>query len=144
MEIYQIRYFLAVSETLNFTRAAERCYVSQPALTKSIQKLEELLGGRLFDRTKNAVQLTELGRAMLPNFQQIYTAAQNTKEQARRLLREQRAIVRVGIMCSLDFNRLLPVIADFQLKNPHVLVQMSEGTMEMLSESLDKNDLGIL
>jgi len=143
VEIYQIRYFLAVSETLNFTRAAERCYVSQPALTKSIQKLEDLLGGRLFDRTKNAVQLTELGRAMLPNFQQIYTAAQNTKEQARRLLREQRAIVRVGIMCSLDFNRLLPVIADFQVHHPHVLVQMSEGTMEMLSESLDKNDLDL-
>ncbi|HMW72650.1 MAG TPA: LysR family transcriptional regulator [Cellvibrionaceae bacterium] len=143
MEIYQIRYFLAVSETLNFTRAAERCYVSQPALTKSIQKLEELLGGRLFDRTKNSVQLTELGRAMLPNFQQIYAAAQNTKEQARRLLREQRAIVRVGIMCSLDFNRLLPVIADFQVQHPQVLVQMREGTMEMLSEWLDKNDLDL-
>lgn len=141
MEIYQIRYFLAVNETLNFTRAAERCYVSQPALTKSIQKLEELLGGRLFDRTKNAVQLTDLGRAMLPNFQQIYAAAQNTKEQARRLLREQRSIVRVGIMCSLDFNRLLPEIAAFQALHPQVIVQLREGTMEMLTDWLDKNDI---
>jgi LysR family transcriptional regulator, hydrogen peroxide-inducible genes activator len=143
VEIYQIRYFLAVNETLNFTRAAERCYVSQPALTKSIQKLEELLGGRLFDRTKNAVQLTDLGRAMLPNFQQIYAAAQNTKEQARRLLREQRSIVRVGIMCSLDFNRLLPEIAAFQAKQPHVIVQLREGTMEMLTDWLDKNDIDL-
>lgn len=143
MEIYQIRYFLAVNETRNFTRAAERCYVSQPALTKSIQKLEELLGGRLFDRTKNSVQLTDLGRAMLPNFQQIYAAAQNTKEQARRLLREQRSIVRVGIMCSLDFNRLLPKIAEFQAQNPQVIVLLSEGTLETLTDSLDKNDIDL-
>lgn len=143
MEIYQIRYFLAVNETRNFTRAAERCYVSQPALTKSIQKLEELLGGRLFDRTKNSVQLTDLGRAMLPNFQQIYAAAQNTKEQARRLLREQRSIVRVGIMCSLDFNRLLPQIAEFQAQHPQVIVQLSEGTMETLTDCLDKNDIDL-
>jgi LysR family transcriptional regulator, hydrogen peroxide-inducible genes activator len=143
VEIYQIRYFLAVNETLSFTRAAERCYVSQPALTKAIQKLEDLLGGRLFDRTKNAVQLTDLGRAMLPNFQQIYTAAQNTKEQAKRLLREQRSIVRVGIMCSLDFNRLLPEIAAFQSEYPHVIVQLYEGTMEMLTDWLDKNDIDL-
>ena len=64
MELYQIRYFLAVAETLNFTRASERAFVSQPALTKAIQRLEETIGGRLFDRTKNSVQLSELGQAM--------------------------------------------------------------------------------
>ena len=68
MELYQIRYFLAVADTLNFTRASERSFVSQPALTKAIQRLEEAIGGRLFDRTKNSVQLTDLGRGMLPNF----------------------------------------------------------------------------
>ena len=50
MELYQIRYFLAVADTLNFTRASERSFVSQPALTKAIQRLEEAIGGRLFDR----------------------------------------------------------------------------------------------
>ena len=96
MELYQIRYFLAVAETLNFTRASERAFVSQPALTKAIQRLEETIGGRLFDRTKSSVQLTELGRAMLPNFRQIFDTAQATREQARRLTREQHEVVSPG------------------------------------------------
>src|SRR5438105_13250459 len=85
MELYQIRYFLAVAETMNFTRASERSFVSQPALTKAIQRLEETIGGRLFDRTKSPVQLTDLGRAMLPNFRQLYDGAQQAREQSRPL-----------------------------------------------------------
>src|SRR6185369_16112327 len=104
MELYQIRYFLAVAETMNFTRASERSFVSQPALSKAIQRLEETIGGRLFDRTKNSVQLTELGHAMLPNFRQIYDSANQAREQARRLTREPRQRVRVGVMCTIDFH----------------------------------------
>src|SRR3954468_24191836 len=92
MELYQIRYFLAVAETLNFTRASERSFVSQPALTKAIQRLEEAIGGRLFDRTKNSVQLTALGSAMLPNFRQIYESANQAREQARRYGRSQKDV----------------------------------------------------
>src|SRR5690349_3653710 len=95
MELYQIRYFLAVAETLNFTRASERSFVSQPALTKAIQRLEETLGGRLFDRTKNSVQLTGLGTALLPNLRQIYDGAVQARDRARRLTREHREVVRV-------------------------------------------------
>src|SRR6476469_1703893 len=108
MELYQIRYFLAVAETLNFTRASERSFVSQPALTKAIQRLEEAIGGRLFDRTKNSVQLTDLGTAMLPNFRQIYESANEAREHARRLTRERRHAVRVGVMCTIDFHQVLP------------------------------------
>src|SRR3954467_3331403 len=63
MELYQIRYFLAVAETMNFTRASERSFVSQPALTKAIQRLEETIRGRLFERTANSVEHTRLGSA---------------------------------------------------------------------------------
>ena len=64
MELQQIRYFLALADSLNFTRAAKRCGVSQPALTQAIQKLEEELGGSLFRRERNLTHLTELGRVM--------------------------------------------------------------------------------
>ena len=50
MELHQVRYFLAVASTLNFTRAAEQCNVTQPALTKGVQKLEQELGGQLIYR----------------------------------------------------------------------------------------------
>ena len=66
MELFQVRYFLAWLRTLNFTRAAEACGVSQPALTRAIQRLEEELGGPLLHRERNLTQLSALGRAMLP------------------------------------------------------------------------------
>ena len=61
LELYQIRYFLALCETLNFARAAERCGVSSPSLTRSVQKLEQELGGLLIRRERRLTHLTELG-----------------------------------------------------------------------------------
>jgi DNA-binding transcriptional LysR family regulator len=71
MEMHQIRYFLAVCETLNFTRAAEQCNVTQPALTRAIQKLEEELGGLLFRRERHLTHLTDLGRLVRPQLEQV-------------------------------------------------------------------------
>lgn len=65
MEMHQVRYFLAVARTLNFTRAADECNVSQPSLTRAIDQLEAELGGDLF-RRERPTQFTELGRACIP------------------------------------------------------------------------------
>ena len=59
MEMHQIRYFLAVCETLNFTRGAESCNVTQPALTRAVQKLEEEMGGLLLHRERSRTHLAE-------------------------------------------------------------------------------------
>jgi LysR family transcriptional regulator, hydrogen peroxide-inducible genes activator len=146
MELYQIRYFLAVADTLNFTRASERSFVSQPALTKAIQRLEETIGGRLFDRTKNSVQLSELGRAMLPNFRQIYDSANHAREEARRLIKPQRESVRVGVMCTIDFHQVLPGFVESQEGRCEVELSFREGNLEALSEALDRGevDLGVM
>ena len=146
MELYQIRYFLAVADTLNFTRASERSFVSQPALTKAIQRLEEAIGGRLFDRTKNSVQLTGLGLAMLPNFRQIYESANQAREQARRLTRERKTVVRVGVMCTIAFDQVLPGFARAQDGRDEVALSFHEGSLEGLTDALDRGDidLGIL
>jgi LysR family transcriptional regulator, hydrogen peroxide-inducible genes activator len=146
MELYQIRYFLALADTLNFTRASERSFISQPALTKAIQRLEETVGGRLFDRAKNAVQLTELGRVMLPNFLQIYDSANQAREQARLFTREQKEVVRVGVMCTIDFNQLLPGFTVTQGGQEAIELSFLEGNFESLSDLLDRGeiDLGIM
>lgn len=143
MELYQIRYFLAVADTLNFTRASERSYVSQPALTKAIQRLEETIGGRLFDRTKNSVQLTELGRGMLPNFRQIYETANHAREEARRLTRAQREVVRVGVMCTIDFHQVLPGFVESQEGRTEVELSFREGNLEALTDALDQGDVDV-
>ena len=143
MELYQIRYFLAVAETLNFTRASGRSYISQPALTKAIQRLEEALGGRLFDRTRNSVQLTDLGHAMLPNFRQIFEAAQQARAQARRLTGERREVVRVGVMCTINFDLLLPGLARCMEGNAALELSFREGNLEALTDALDRGDIDL-
>ncbi|AOF80432.1 bacterial regulatory helix-turn-helix, lysR family protein [Methyloversatilis sp. RAC08] len=143
MELYQIRYCLAVAETLNFTRAAERCFVSQPALTKAIQKLEDALGGLLFDRSKVAVSLTDFGRSMLPSLQQIYAATSQTRELARRLQRDRAESVRVGIICTIDLNAIFPAFLAFQHAFPKADIQFREGSMEALIDALDKGDIDV-
>ena len=75
MEMHQIRYFLGVARTLNFTRAAEECHVSQPSLTRAIKLLEQELGGDLFRRERSLSHLTDLGQRMLPLMQQCYDTA---------------------------------------------------------------------
>jgi DNA-binding transcriptional LysR family regulator len=66
MRLRQIRYFLALANTRNFTRAAEQCNVTQSALTKGVQRLEQELGGRLIYRERQPTQLTDLGKEVLP------------------------------------------------------------------------------
>ena len=143
MELYQIRYFLAVADTLNFTRASERSFVSQPALTKAIQRLEEAIGGRLFDRTKNSVQLTELGRGMLPNLRQIYEAANHARDEARRLTRAKTEVVRVGVMCTIDFRQVLPGFVESQEGRNEVELSFREGNLEALTNALDQGDVDV-
>jgi LysR family hydrogen peroxide-inducible transcriptional activator len=83
MEMHQVRYFLAVAEQLNFTKAAESCNVSQPSLTRAIKLLEEEFGGLLFHRERANTHLTDLGRTVLPHLQQIYDEAHAAKRRAQ-------------------------------------------------------------
>src|SRR5215831_15485976 len=80
MEMHQIRYFLAVADELNFTRAATKCNVSQPSLTRAIKLLEEELGGALFHRERANTHLSELGRMVMPHLQQVYGQSQAAKQ----------------------------------------------------------------
>src|SRR4051812_28333526 len=82
MEMHQVRYFLAVAQLLNFTRAAEECNVTQPSLTRAIKQLEAELGGDLFRRERPAAQLTELGQRMHPLLKQCFEAAAGARSLA--------------------------------------------------------------
>jgi LysR family hydrogen peroxide-inducible transcriptional activator len=84
MEMHQIRYFLALSNELNFTRAAKRCGVSQPSLTNAINALERQLGGALF-RRRPQVALTALGSAIEPYLRQIAQTAEDARRTAQTL-----------------------------------------------------------
>ena len=83
MELHQIRYFLALCEELNFTRAAERCTVAQSSLTRAIKALEIELGGALFHRERANTHLSKLGQKVRPFLQQAYGHVEGAKRQAR-------------------------------------------------------------
>ena len=97
MELFQVRYFLALARALNFTRAAEACNISQPALTRAIQRLEEELGGPLLHRERNLTQLTALGRAMLPHLEAAHAAADAAAAQAAAFRRREVEPLRLGV-----------------------------------------------
>ena len=86
MQMNQIRYFLALCEERNFTRAAKRCGVSQPSLTNAIKRLEQTLGGPLFHRDRRSIELTELGRVVKPYLRQLYQSAYEAKRKAAKVL----------------------------------------------------------
>jgi DNA-binding transcriptional LysR family regulator len=86
MKIRQVTYFLALCEEQSFTRAARRCGVAQPSLTRAIQLLEQEIGGRLFERNNSSVHLTELGALVHPDFVRISQSTDNIERMATNLL----------------------------------------------------------
>lgn len=98
MELHQVRYLLAVHEARNFTRAAERCNVSQPALTAAIRKLEEELNGQLLCRDRAGAKLTPLGEALLPRFQRLLSEVHAINEVATSHALLKGAPLRVAVL----------------------------------------------
>ena len=143
MEMHQIRYFLAVNEALNFTRAAEKCNVSQPALTKAIQKLEDELGGQLFRRERNQTHCTELGRMMTPHLTKTLEAAKTAREQAKSYCDLSEAPLRLGMMCTIGPIRLLNFFAGLRQKLPNVEIIFEESAGHKLVDGMVSGELDL-
>lgn len=140
MEMHQVRYFLAVSRTLNFTRAAEECNVAQPSLTRAIKLLEEELGGDLFRREHKLSHLTELGERMLPLLQQCFDAAQGVKQLAHQIRRGEVASLRLALSNTIDIMLLIPFLSELTRAFPGLELKFSRGTGEMAAETLKKGE----
>ena len=91
MELHQVRYFLALCKEKNFTRAAKHCGVSQPSLSNAIRRLEQELGGRLFDRNSVNCALSELGQEVWPYLAKLDQCTRDARRQAARFLTAPRA-----------------------------------------------------
>ncbi|MBH5337659.1 LysR family transcriptional regulator [Streptomyces pactum] len=102
-----LRYFVATAEELNFTRAAERLFVSQPALSKQIKQLEELLRVRLFNRDRRSVTLTAPGQALLPQAREVIRAWDEAQRAVSDAAAAEAAVLTVGVSSSIG-RGLLP------------------------------------
>ena len=143
MEMSEIRYFMAVAEALNFHRAAEQCHVTQPALTRAVQKLEAELGGRLFCRDKGHVALTEFGRLMCPHLRDVLERRDHARTIARSFLNLEAAQLTLGVMCSIGPALFVAFLAAFRERHPGVEVTVVENMPARLSELLISGSLDV-
>jgi LysR family hydrogen peroxide-inducible transcriptional activator len=136
MELYQIRYYLALCETLNFARAAERCNVSQPSLTRAVQKLEQEFGGLLVRRERHRTHLTELGELVRPMLKEVVSHSERTKLAAARHLRPKKAVFRLGILRSIGPVRLGPFLTEFAAHHRDIELTLVEAPLLRLNDLL--------
>ena len=136
MEMHQVRYFLALCEELNFTRAAERSNVAQPSLTRAIKQLEEELGGALFHRERANTHLTELGRTLKPYLEQVCSRAEDAKREAQEFVRLQKTPLRLGLMCTIAPTYLLDLVSEVRTRHPGIELQIIDAAAAQLQERL--------
>jgi DNA-binding transcriptional LysR family regulator len=136
MEMQQIRYFLSLAKSLNFTRAAADCNVSQPALTRAIQSLESELGGELLRRERNNSHLTDLGKRMLPLLQQCYDSALTAKSLAKSVSSNELAPLSLAVSHSVNLEILMPPISEMFRVFPGIQLTILRGNGHGILEYL--------
>lgn len=141
MELHQVRYFLALASTLNFTRAAEQCNVTQPALTKGVQKLEQELGGQLIYRERQLTQLTDLGKEVLPMLERTLASAEAVRRRAQEFRRKDVAPLKIGLAPSVSASLVLDPIAETAKFVPGLHVELREDTAEKLVDLLLEGEI---
>ena len=142
IELRHLRYFLAVAETLHFTRAAQRLGIAQPPLSQQIRRLETLLGHALFERTTRGVKLTHAGQLLAERAHTTLNQIADDLAQVRRLGRGDEGMLTVGFSGSVMFTRLPAAIEAYRRRFPKVELRLrelstAEGIAALLAGSLD-------
>ncbi len=136
MELTQVRYFLALCRTKNFSRAAVDCNVTQPAFSRAIQRLEEELAGALIFRERSTTTLTELGREMLPHLTAMVEAADAAQALAIARRRGNAGNLRIGLALSVSAAPIAAAIAEISRVFPSAELHFSELSPAALAEQM--------
>ncbi|PJN29190.1 LysR family transcriptional regulator [Kitasatospora sp. CB02891] len=143
MELQQMRYAVAVAETLNFTRAAERCLVVQSALSHQISRLEQELGARLFERTSRRVRLTAAGEAFLPAARQCLEAAERAAAEVAAAVGEVRGRLAVGLIPTVTAVDIPTGLHAFRDRHPQVRIGLRVGASDDLVDQVRQGTLDV-
>jgi DNA-binding transcriptional LysR family regulator len=143
MELRQLEYFVAVAEEANFTRAAERVYISQSGVSAQVRQLERELGHTLLDRSGRSVRLTDVGAAMLPFARAALDAAGNARHAVDQLAGLVHGQVAVGMVNGCALPVVSQLLAEFHARYPGVTIALSEDSSDGLLESLKDGRLDL-
>jgi DNA-binding transcriptional LysR family regulator len=136
MELRHLRSFLAVAETLNFSRAAERLHLSQPALSRQVQELESDLGVALFSRAKGRVSLSDAGRALVEHARELLARSDNAATHVQAVARGECATVEIGYAPSLAVQLLPLVLERLAQSHPSMNLRMHDLSSDEMNDGL--------
>jgi DNA-binding transcriptional LysR family regulator len=143
MELRHLRYFVAVAEELNFTHAAARLHVAQPALSSQIKDLEQELQAALFERGRTGVQLTRAGKAFYSRARGILAQAAEAAQEARTAAGSITGSLVLGFLSGLHLNYLAPVVRAYKKAQPQVTLDFFHGLNSQQLKGLREGRLDI-
>ena len=128
MELRHLRYFVAVAEALNFTKAAEKLHLAQPSLTRQVKDLEAEIGVRLVDRSGKHISLTEEGRSFLTDAKRLLLECAESVEAVRRLSRGETGQLNIGYVANVHYDLLPATLGAFRKACPHTALNLFDMT----------------
>jgi DNA-binding transcriptional LysR family regulator len=140
MEMHQVRYFLATVSELNFTKAAEKCNVTQPSLTRAIKQLEDELGGDLFRRERPQAQLTELGQRLYPLLKQCYESALGARSLASAIKSGEVGTLKLALSRTISLELLTSHLTELTRLFNRLEVKLLRGIAPQILEFLKAGD----
>ena len=143
MEIRQLKYFLQVAETLNFSKASRKLYVTQSTLSQQISHLEQEIGMPLFERNSHEVYLTEAGKELLPYAQKTVNAAGACADHMNDLREMLAGELNIGVTFSFS-NIMAETLIAFIHAYPHVRLNIVYRSMQELMDGLKKRELDLV
>lgn len=144
MNLNQLEYFISVAETLNFTKAASNCFISQTAMTQQIKALERTVGVPLFVRDKHHVELTSAGEVFLKEAKQIVDHSQKALKLARNTSTGIQGKITIGFICGYGQGRLVDILKEFHNLYPNIQIALIKENMSVLFEKMEKGECDII
>ena len=143
MDVRQLRYFIAVANARNFTRASEQLHIAQPPLSKQIQLLEKELGVQLLLRTSRPLQLTEAGRMFYEQALQIINRLDQLKTTMQQTGSHQRLTLSIGFVASSLYGGLPMLVRKLRQHHPNVDIQLVELTSMQQFDALKSGRIDV-
>ena len=140
---FRLKVFYTVANRLSFTKAAGELFITQPAISKHIQELEEKYKIKLFDRTGNKIALTQAGQVLLTYTNQIFEIYRDIDFDMSSLINQQRGLLRIGASTTISQYIIPPLLARFHQKLKDVTVNLRNGNTEQIENALMNKEIEI-
>lgn len=143
---FRLQVFYTVAKRLNFTKAANALFITQPAVTKHIQELEQHFQLKLFERNGNQIQLTAAGEVLLQHTEQLLALYRNMEEEMNDLANRHQGLLKLGASSTVAQYVIPPLLAGFHKKYPNIEIALYNGNTEQIEQALTNKeiDLGII